>query len=278
MKATYLLTLILSCYCYAHGHTICNLKGEWIIKTGRLFENYEIARSYSYNRVSFSSDSVELASGFFYNILPLDATESRIGKFPFVYYGNKEHYKIQGDSLSVYSSPYREWKKFRISCAGRSSVTLTGLNGSLLLVKDKTPSVNYECIIRYIAVEVNEGPMSTYIVHYKSTYTLSDSLIFQQKDSISKSFNETRLRLKSGTFQTMCVGVGKHLDLLGVVKLFPTKEYDFGRVYIEIGLKDGRIIKAEIQNQECPEDLWFALIPALYGHQRILYSEPPVPF
>ncbi|MEJ7646776.1 MAG: hypothetical protein WKF87_19425 [Chryseolinea sp.] len=87
--------------------------------------------------------------------------------------------------------------------------------------------------VKYIKVEVYEGIMSAFKVNYKSTYTLNDSLIFEQNDSISNAFVQTRLCLPNGTFWKICAGVSKQLDLLEIGRKFPTTEYDFGTVYVE---------------------------------------------
>jgi hypothetical protein len=78
---------------------------------------------------------LKLASGFFYNILPLGAADWRIGKYPFIYYGKKEYYRIKGDSLFVYSTPYKYWTGFRISCKTKQTITLTSKDNTLELVK-----------------------------------------------------------------------------------------------------------------------------------------------
>jgi hypothetical protein len=90
-----------------------------------------------------------------------------------------------------------------------------------------------------------------------STYTANDYLLFEQLDSLVNIIVTNRLKLRTGTFSNICNDVGKHLQLLSQVQKFPTKEYDFARVFLEFALQDGRVIRAEIQNQECPEELWF---------------------
>lgn len=265
--------------CIGNGQSICSVRGEWSIKSGRLFKNYEIAHSYSYNRIRFSTDSVELSSGFFYNTLDINSYDARIGRFPYIYYGNKELYKISGDSLYVHSHPYQNWNTFRIRCLAKDKIQLIGKDDSLLLVRERTKMINPSCLIKYIKAEVDEGPMSAFNVHYKSTYLKSDSLIFEQEDSVADSFVRRVIKLKRGTFNQICRDLSSHIDLLMVVRKFPTQEYDFGTIYLEIGLEDGRVINSEIQNKECPEPLWFALIPVLYDHQKLLYSEfPPIKY
>ena len=70
---------------------------------------------YSFNKITFSYDSIEVASGFFYQTNDL-VDSYPVGRYPFVYYGNKERYKVSDDSLFIYSAPYGMWSSFKIDC------------------------------------------------------------------------------------------------------------------------------------------------------------------
>src|SRR5687768_15626645 len=87
-----LLFLLVICQsCSAQNH--CSVDGWWQME-GRLTENYDAAASYSSNRLFFDGDSVYQASGFFYNTMGLDDDYPN-GRYPFVYYGSKEKYKLE---------------------------------------------------------------------------------------------------------------------------------------------------------------------------------------
>lgn len=279
-RNTFLILLVfLFCNNACNGQSACTLRGDWVIQRGRLFKNYETARSYAYNKIFFSKDSVELSSGFFYNTIDINTYDSRIGRFPFIYYGNKERFKIESDSLYVFSNPYNDWSTFGIRCIDKDRIQLIGKNDSLFLVRDKTRRFVHPCSIQFVKAEVDEGSMSSFNVHYRSTYFPGDSLIFEQMDSLTGNFVKRVIKLRQGTFNQICSGLSGQVDLLMAVRKFPTQEYDFGTIYLQIGLQNGKVINSEIQNSECPEPLWFALIPFLYGHQKLLYSEfPPIKY
>lgn len=99
-------------------------------------------------------------------------------------------------------------------------------------------------------------------------------MIFEQRDSVTKKFKAIEYKLKGSGFKYICKGFNE-VDILQLKKRDSTKEHDFSTVYVEIGLANGKVTKTEIQNQECPERLWFALIPVLYDHQQLLYSKYP---
>jgi hypothetical protein len=99
--ASYLI--LVQATCQPH----CDLKGTWLIKKGKLISHYQpAAHQYFNSRVTFLNDRLEITSGIFYSILSLDSGDWALGRYPFVYYGDEESYKIKGDSLQIYSKPY----------------------------------------------------------------------------------------------------------------------------------------------------------------------------
>ncbi|MBL0745086.1 hypothetical protein [Chryseolinea lacunae] len=264
------LFALIVCRCQSQ----CDIRGMWLVTQGRIIENYEMAPAYSNNRITFSNDSIEFASGFFYNTLNLDSDTYALGRYPFVYYGKKEKYRVLGDTLFVYSKPYQSWNKFKMRCVNRDELRLDGKKDNLVLVRRKVKETSKACPIKYIKAHVDGGSLDLYNVNYKATYTKDDRLFFEQKDSLAERFNGVEIKLALGTFNSICRGF-YDIDLQKVKKMYPTKVSDFSIIRVEIGLEDGVIIKSEIQNQECPEDLWIALIPVLYGHQQLLYSTYP---
>jgi hypothetical protein len=70
--------LILSCRAQH-----CNLHGNWVITHGFPTRNFAMAKPYSKNIISFSIDSVKLASGFFYNTINWN-DEYPQGRYPFI--------------------------------------------------------------------------------------------------------------------------------------------------------------------------------------------------
>lgn len=262
------LLLFVLCRCQSQ----CDLQGEWHISHGRLTENYEMARSYSNVRITFSKDSIELASGSFYNILDLYSDTYPTGRYPFVYYGKKEGFKLTKDSLYVYSKPYKTWDAFKILCLTDHTLRLVGTKDTLNLVRlarGVTPEI---CTIKYVKAHINGGSLDSYGINYKVEYTRDDKLVYDELDSLNGSFDRREIKLKSGSFKEICSGFNG-LNLRKVKKLYSTEVSDFSTVNVEIGLENGTTVRTAIQNQECPQDLWIALIPVLYGHQQLIYRE-----
>jgi hypothetical protein len=109
------------------------VEGWWQVD-GRLTENYEFAAAYSVNRLFFDGDSVYQASSFFYNTVGFN-DEYPNGRYPFVYYGDKEKYKLDNGSLSIYSRPYKSWTSYKINCLNDGKVVLLGTTDTLILRK-----------------------------------------------------------------------------------------------------------------------------------------------
>ena len=98
-------------------------------------------------------------------------------------------------------------------------------------------------------------------------------------DSLTGNFDKRVIKLKPGTFNQICTGISGQADVLMAVRKFPTEDFDYGTIYLKIRLQNGKVINSEIQNNECPEPLWFALIPVMYGHQKLIYSKfPPIKY
>lgn len=251
----------------------CEIYGNWNIKSGRIFENYESAHPYSSNRITFFKDSVELASGFFYNTQGLD-DEYPIGRYPFVYYGNKEKFRVSGDSLLIYSSPYKSWNSFRIVCLKSGELKLIGKMDTLLLSKSGITDKAENCSLKYVKAHVDGGDLSVNRINYRVTYSDDDKLTYEEWDFQNKEFKTEELKLKANTFREICLRLNS-VDLLNLNKLYTTDISDFTTLNVEIGLTDGKTIKFEIRGEDSPDELRIALIPVLYGHQRLLYGELP---
>lgn len=159
-----------------HAQPPCDIVGNWHIELGIPTGNYW-ENPYSENRIYFTHDSVELASGFFYNTLKWDEDYPE-GRYPFVYYGQKEAYKISGDSLCLYSNPYNSWKAYRIFCSEPNAIELIGKRDTVMLSRLEA-QIDYTCKIRYITAEVDDGPLSLFNNHYRVTFTENDVLIYE---------------------------------------------------------------------------------------------------
>jgi len=266
------LMIIVDCFtsCQSQSNSNCDLLGSWIIEGGRITENYESAQPYSYNRITFSKDTLELASGFFYNTQGLD-DDYPVGRYPFVYYGNKEKYKVSGDSLYIYSTPYTSWDSFKINCLESGGVELVGKKNRLSLSKEMAIDSSKECSIKYIKVHVDGGDLSVNRINYKVTYSDNAKLIYEEWDSETGSFKSEVLKLKPGTFKDICSAFDR-IDLLKLKSLYTTEVSDFATYKLEVGLVGGKVIKTEIRGEDSPDELRLALIPVLYGHQILLYK------
>jgi len=255
----------------------CDLRGSWLIKKGTLTPNYR-RTGYSYSRdfISLSKDSIYLATGFFYSILPLEADDWALGRYPFVYYGDKERYKISRDSLHVYCTPYREWTSFKISCQNNDEIRLIAMNDTLILVKDHGQSVEPACSINFINAHIYEQGIGLYGINYKVSYSKEDRLVYEQLGNEEGGLGIKTFQLKAGTFKEICKRIMR-VNLATLAKQYPSKMSELEIIELEIGLEDGRIIKTRLENNDYPEELMLALIPVLYGHQRYVYKNlPPV--
>jgi hypothetical protein len=255
------------------GQKICSLKSTWQIKEGRLFENYEAAVRYTTNRIRFDNDSVELASGFFYNTMGWDDDYPN-GRYPFVYYGNKAKYKIENDTLLVFSKPYNNWSRFAIECVNDSTLKLYGTD-TLLLVKVDNAIKNKECNIKTIKARVYKGPLDLFNVGYKVSFSPNDVMLYEEQDSTSENFKRQTFKLKPGTFNEICNGF-KHVDVSSLKSVYPAGESDYHVVAIDLEFVNGKTQRVEIQvsaGNNVPDELRFALIPVLYLHQSYVYPK-----
>lgn len=253
----------------------CKLKGDWRVKNKLMFENYEQASPYTHNRIIFFDDKVELSSGFFYLTDDLIDNFPK-GRFPFVYYGNKESYKISGDSLHIYNRPYKSWRSFLIECEREDEIRLVGINDTLILIKEHIEVKNRSCTIKQIKVHVDGGGNDLFQINYRVVFSNDDRLIVEEWDLVSEKFNLKEFELTRGAFKNICDGFN-YVDLLSLKEFYHSEASESIGTKIEITLTNGVIIKSELRNQDYPEELRLALIPVLYTHQQLLYSHlPPV--
>jgi hypothetical protein len=254
------------------GQEICSVKGVWLIKKGRLFENYEGASPYSANRLTFYEDSVELASGFFYNTLGWN-DEYPNGRYPFVYYGNKEKYKAEGKLLYIFSKPYNSWSSYRFDCLTSQTIQLIGQTDTLLLTRLDDIPENTNCNIEAIRAHVYKGTLDIFNVGYRVTFSHNDEMIYEEQDSATENFTRRTFRLRKGTFENICKSF-QYVDLNTIKPIYPATESDYQKVEVEIQLASGKTVKTEIQDvsaNNAPDELRLALIPVLYLHQAFVY-------
>jgi hypothetical protein len=263
---------IVGCNCQSN----CSLQGDWIITSGRLSKNYEMASPYSANRIVFSSDSVELASGFFYQTDDL-IDNYPVGRYPFVYYGNKEKYKILNDSLFIYSNPYGLWHSFKIESQSNGKVILLGEIDTLSLERTRHFDTPNSCQIEYIKAHCYGvgGDIDLFKINYKVMFLKDDKLLFEDL-SPQNDYKKTMFTLKSGTFNKLCDGF-KNINIPSLKPVYETRISEINVVQLEIGFIGGKVYRSELQNDDYPDELRLALVPVLYMHQHFLYGNlPPV--
>lgn len=277
MKKTYSIILLLyismvTCSCQMP----CDLKGKWLIKEGTLSRDFRRSgHLYSGNRVEFFRDRLELASGFSYNILPWDSADWGLGRYPFVYYGNTESYRIIEDTLQIYSAPYGRWESFKIECTRSDEITLRAARDTVILVQDRSSEANLNCSIETIKAHVYEQGLGLFANNYKVTYSRGDNLIFQQLSDKDPHAGTKIIQLKAGTFDDICKGLSQ-IDLTKLKDTYMTNESEAEVKDIEIELFDGKNYRFHLENDDYPEELMLALIPVLYGHQQYVYGQMPV--
>ncbi len=276
MKKKYSVILLLFiCVSTGSCQMHCDLKGKWLIKTGILVPDYRrLGHQYSQNRVEFLNDRVELASGFFYNILPSDSVDWALGRYPFVFYENSESYRIRRDSLQIYSKPYNKWKSFKIECINSNEIRLRATNDTVILVRDRNKNVTSKSLIRTIEAHVYEQGPALYANNYKVKYSRGDKLIFEQLSDKDLYAGAKTIQLKAGTFENLCKGFSQ-IDFDNLKDKYLTDESHAEVKEIEIELVDGRKYQFYLENNNYPEELMLALIPVLYGHQQYVYGQLP---
>lgn len=277
MKRIYLVILLL-CMWIASGSCQgrCDLKGSWLVKEGTLTPNYQrTGYQYSQNRVTFLKDRLELASGFFYSILSLDSDDWALGRYPFVYYGNVESYRIVSDTLQIYSRPHSKWESFKIECINNDEVRLQTTSDTVILARDKSEEPSRNCSIKTIKAHVYEKGLGLYANNYKVAYSRDDKLIFQQLSDKEPNVGTKNIKLKAGAFEEMCKRLSR-IDLAKLKNTYSTGESELEVKDIEIELIDGKNYKFHLENNDYPEELMLALIPVLYGHQQYVYGQLPV--
>jgi hypothetical protein len=259
-----------------NGQSNCDLSGgRWLIKKGALTLKYQrTGYSYSHDHVTFYKDKIKLASGFFYNILSLDSSDWALGRYPFIYYGNLEDYKISADSLYLYSKPYKHWNSFKINCINNNEVKLIASSDTILLERNNRQEAGSKCSIKFIRVHVYEQGLGLYDINYDVTYSKDDKLIFQQLSNKEPNLRSKTFKLEAGTFSEICKGFSR-FDFTKLKNVYPSKESEVEIKEMIIELQDGRLIKSHLENDDYPEELRLALIPVLYGHQKYVYGHLP---
>jgi hypothetical protein len=255
--------------------THCDLRGNWLIKKGNLTPDYQrTGYQYSQNRINFSLDQIELASGFFYDILPKDSNDWALGRYPFVYYGNLERYKIVGDTLQIYSRPYSMWESFKMQCVGDNELILRIDTDTVILTRDINVEPLKYCSIKSISAHVYEIGLGLYANNYNVSYSKDDNLVFQQWSDKEPSAGAKYIKLKPGTFDDICRGLSR-VDLTKLKRRYPSKASELEVKDLEIEFTDGTRYEFHLENDDYPEDLMLALVPVLYGHQQYVYGDLP---
>lgn len=253
----------------------CDIRGTWLIKKGRITPNYQrTAYEYSENRVTFGKDRIELASGFFYSILALDSNDWALGRYPFVYYGRTEDYRIVNDSLQIFRRPYGEWDSFKLKCVNTNQILLVKGPDTTVLVRSRELMSTKNCSIKSIRAHIYEQGLGLYGNDYKVTYSIDDKLAFQQ---LSEKAPKTEIRvfqMKTGTFQEICGGLSL-VDFGKLKRRYQTGDSEVEVKEVAIEFLDGRTLDFHLENDDYPEDLMLALIPVLYGHQQYVYRDLP---
>jgi hypothetical protein len=277
MKRIYLVFLLL-CVSIASGscQARCDLKGNWLIKEGTLTPNYQrTGYRYSENRVTFLKNRLKLASGFFYSILSQDSDNWALGRYPFVYYGNVESYRIMNDTLQIYSRPYNKWESFKIVCIKSDEIRLRTTSDTVILARDKSDASSRNCSIKNIKIHVHEEGLGLYANNYKVAYSKDDKLTFQQLSDKEPNLGIKNIKLKAGAFEEMCERLGR-IDLAKLKNTYSTGESELEVKDIEIEMTDGKKYEFHLENNDYPEELMLALVPVLYGHQQYIYGKLPV--
>jgi hypothetical protein len=247
----------------------CSIEGEWLV-TGT---KNRLANSYTHDRASFKNDTMVLASGFYYPIVDQNNAEPddlATGKYPFVYYGNREPLKMEGDSLYVYSTPYKVWDSYKIICTSKG-IKLVQKNDELILTKSSERKVKRNYEITYVKAHIYESH-PYYGIDFRVTYSKGDLLTFQQLSEKDSDHTVKTFQLKRGSFAEMCEGLYK-VDVLQLKNRYPAQISDPEIIELEIGLSGGRVVNSIIEIPDYPKELEIALIPVLYGHQRFVYGQ-----
>lgn len=250
----------------------CQVEGTWSI-SGNMFENYEQAKAYDSNRIEFWKDSVKLASGFFFQS---DNLRERfpVGRYPFVYYGKTESYKIIDDSIQIRNSPYGLWRRYLISCIGKDELLLIGITDTLRLHKIVESRVGTVCTIKKISAHVYGGGIDgdAFGINYEVFYSNDNSMYYRELDKSGNSIKNFNMKLDPKVFKEFCTDlVTVNLASLDSVYLSDVSESMVTKIKIEF--EDGQIINFRLHNDDYPDELRLALINVLYYHQHLVYPE-----
>lgn len=259
-----------------HGQNTCSLEGVWLVTKGNLCYKYGGPSKYDTDRATFYKDSIELASGFFYNTMDVD-DDYPTDRYPFVYYGNKEKYYIKNDTLYIRESPYQSWTLFEIQPLSVEKVRLIKFPSHDTVILKRTVPVNTVCKIESISLQLHKGSLEISNVEFKVTLTESDEMIFEQQYSTSESFFRRHVKLRQGTFKDICRGFS-YIDLKSLQPEYPPKQSEIKKADIEINLDTGEQIRFtvwDIADGSAPSELQLALLPVLFLHQQFVYPKLP---
>lgn len=260
------------------GQHDCSVTGTWKIKKGRLNEKYEGTAPYEFNYVTFQNDSIELASGFFYNTLGANDDYPN-GRYPFVYYGNKEIYSKKGNILNIFSRPYNQWTSFEMECIGKNQIRLFNKANRDTVEMEKSDKLlgNNQCKIKWIKVRVHKGTLDLFNVGYKVAFFENDLMVYEEQDSATEFFTRKNFQLPKGSFENICKGF-RYVTFDSLKSVYPATTSDYKMAEVEIEMTDGKNIKSVIQDiaaGEAPTELRLALVPVLYLHQQLVYPKLP---
>lgn len=250
----------------------CTLKGNWTIIKGRVTKNYEIASPYFRNKITFTDDSVELASGFFYQTDDL-IDSYPVGRYPFVYYGNKEKYRTCGDSLGIYSKPYMQWNSFKIDCIKETELRLIGKIDTVILTRSKAIGNVKPCNLKHLKVHIyGQGDeVDLFKVNYSVVYSEDDKLVYEDL-SPHNSYRKLIFNLKKGTFELICSGFDD-VDISKLKPIYESRLSETTTIELEVTFDNGKIARTILQNEDYPDELRLALIPVLFTHQALVHKE-----
>jgi hypothetical protein len=264
------VTIILSLYCLSpcFGHDRFSLEGEWEIKSGNIGSNYEMEHYQSGNSISFHDSTVQLASGFFYKSFDVD--EGRgvpVGMYPFVYYGDEEVYRLEGDSLFIKNTPYKNWYAYNIKWKSKNELELAGDEGKILLTRRKKSKRIENCDLLYVIATVKTGDLVR--THYQVKIDASDSLYYIDYQTANPQ--NRRFALPSGSFVKICRKFSD-IDLFAMSQYY---SHELNCVQLEFGYRHDQVIRTEMCNYSAPDKFRIALVPMLYGYQRFVHSQQP---
>ncbi|HEY0652113.1 MAG TPA: hypothetical protein VGD65_03255 [Chryseosolibacter sp.] len=261
------------------GQARCELFGEWKIISGNVTKNYKWASTRNYeDKLTFTADTAILESGFFYSILNVEAENYALNRYPFVFYGKKEHFQLRADTLFLRSSPYNKWNAFKIGCIDTNNLTLIAKNDTVRLTRANVRKNMTECRLKFIKAHVFERDAPIYNVNYQVKYFDNDQLLFQQLNGSKRDKKRREIKLPTNYFKNACRAL-MEIDLMSLQDHYQTDFSEVEIITVDFGFSDGTVKSIVLENDDYPEKLRHALVPILYGHQKFLYGDlKPIDF